>query len=76
MEEEELEGRVPVVQIPEHMIRASAEILKHDPNNTFQQILTASDQFKNAGMTPIYLYDMSTMNINLVVLETFGKKLH
>ena len=75
MEEEDLE-RIPIIQIPEQMIRASAEILKHDVNNNFNKILEASQKFKDAGMTPVYLYDTNTMNISLVVLETFGKKLH
>lgn len=75
--EEELEP-IPIVQIPEYMIRAGAdEIMKQgEANNVFTRILSMSQQFKEAGMTPIYLYDMSSMNISLVVLETFGKKLH
>jgi hypothetical protein len=75
MEEEEL-GVPPVLQIPEHMIRASAEILKGDPNNNFKQILDASAKFKEAGMTPVYLYDTQKMHISLIALETYGKKLH
>jgi hypothetical protein len=73
--DEDLE-RIPVIQIPEQMIRASAEMVKDDANNAFKAILEASSKFKEAGMTPIYLYDTNNMNISLVVLETFGKKLH
>ena len=72
MEEEYFER--PIIQITEQMIRASAAAA--EANNAFEKILEAGGKFKEAGMTPIYLYDMSTMNINLVVLETFGKKLH
>ena len=75
MEEEETLG-VPIVQVSEYMIKASAEILKDDANNAFKQILEASDKFKEAGLTPIYLYDTQNMHISLIVLETFGKKLH
>lgn len=75
MEEEDFE-RVPFVQVPEQMIRASAELLKDDANNAFLKILEAAAEFKKAGMTPVYLYDTSTMNVSLVTLETFGRKLH
>jgi len=71
-----MEEDIPVIQIPEQMIRAAEVLRSDDANNVFSKILEASRQFKEAGMTPVYLYDMTTMNISLVVLETFGKRLH
>ncbi len=68
----------PVVQLPEHFIRQSAEEVRQKfgdiENNIFQKMLEASQQFKDAGMTPIYLYDMSKMQMQLITLETMDRK--
>lgn len=73
MEEEYLEK--PIIQIPEQIIRASADSII-EGYNPFTKILEAGGKFKEAGMTPIYLYDLQTMNISLITLETWGKLLH
>jgi hypothetical protein len=71
------ENDSPIVQIPEAFIIESASILeKEDANNVFIQILNASNEFKKAGMTPIFLLDRTTMNIRLATYETYGKLLH
>jgi hypothetical protein len=71
------ENDSPIIQIPEAFIIESASILeKEDANNVFIQILNASNEYKKAGMTPIFLLDRSNMNIRLIAAETFGKYLH
>jgi hypothetical protein len=67
-----------IIQIPEKIIEQSAIDLatNEDENNIFLKILQAGAEYKAAGMTPIYLYDISTMHIKLITAETFGRKLH
>ena len=66
-----------IVQLPESFIMNSALYLeKQNSNNIFSQILQASDQFKKAGMTPIYLLDKSNMSIRLITLEQWGQTIH
>lgn len=76
--EEELEEQMPtLIQVPEEFIKSSAEVLSRvEPNNVFHQILAASVQFREAGMTPIFLYDFVNKNVQLVTMETYGRKLH
>lgn len=68
----------PVIQLPEHFIRQSAEDVKRQfgdiENNIFAKMLEASQQFKDAGMTPIYLYDCGKMQMSLITLETCDRK--
>ena len=75
---EDFEEEAPaIVQVPESFIMQSATVLeKQNSNNIFIQILQASDEFKKAGMTPIYLLDKSNMSIRLITAETYGKALH
>jgi len=79
--EEEMDVQSPVVQLSEQFVRQSAEEVKRQfgdiENNIFAKMLEASQEFKNAGMTPIYLYDLSKMQMSLITLETCDrKKLH
>lgn len=78
---EEMDAPTPIVQLPEHFIRQSAEEVKRQfgdiDNNIFAKMLEASQQFKDAGMTPIYLYDCVKMQMSLITLETMDRgKLH
>lgn len=74
MEQGNLE--LSIVQVSEQMIRESAEVLKGDANNVFMRILSDGNKFKEAGLTPVYMYNKDTAYISLFALETFNKKLH
>ena len=74
---EEEEERITAIQVPEEFIRNSAKLYSEkEPNNILVQFLSASEQYKEAGMTPVFLYNFVDKNISLITLETYGKKLH
>ena len=64
-------------QIPEEIVKESADICSNDDkDNSFSRIWKTGQEYKSAGMTPIYLLDQSVMQLMVVAAETFGKKLH
>jgi hypothetical protein len=64
------------IQIPESVVRESAEACKDDDRNSFLKILKAADEFRAAEMTPIFLLDQIFKDLVVVALETYQKKLH
>ena len=47
-----------------------------DVNNNFGRLLKVAEEYKDAGVTPIFLLDPHHMNILVVCEETFNKKLN
>lgn len=64
------------VSVPESVIRSAAEYVSDDPNNSFVTVLESGEEFKLAGMTPMYILDRDNMQVHVVAEETFGKLLH
>lgn len=62
-------------QIDENIIREASEFIG-DPDNNFARILAVGQAYKNAGLTPIYLFDESDGTLHVRIEETLGKKLH
>lgn len=64
--------------IPERIMRLSAQTATEmgESDNSFNRMLAASEQFKSAGLTPLFLLDTVTMDVICVARETFGKKLN
>lgn len=64
--------------IPEKIMRLSAQTATEmgESDNSFNRMLAASKEFKDAGMTPLFLLDTITMDVICVAKETFGKKLN
>jgi hypothetical protein len=64
--------------IPEHIMEASAEMALEmgQSDNSFSRMLLAAKEFKDAGMTPMFLLDARKMDVMVVARETFGKILH
>jgi hypothetical protein len=46
-----------LVTIPESIVREAAEECKDDNNNGFLRCLMAGEEFRAAGLTPIYILD-------------------
>lgn len=44
--------------------------------NSFSYLLTIADEYRDAKMTPMFLWDIDNSNLYCVAKETFGKKLH
>lgn len=65
-----------LVQVPEYIIQSAALSLSDDENNSFSRVLKAAEEYKEAGMTPVFVLDKERMDIYCFAEETFGKKLH
>lgn len=62
--------------VPESKVQEAADELLDDPTNSFARLLKAGAEFKEAGLTPIYLLEKDVMDLYVIAKETFGKKLH
>lgn len=64
--------------IPEEVMEESAALATEigESDNSFSRMLIAAQEFKEAGMTPIFLLDSRKMDVIVVAKETFGKRLH
>jgi len=64
--------------VPENVIveadKASREL--GDANNSFGRLLKVAEEYKEAGVNPIFLLDPCHMDLLVVCEETFKKKLH
>jgi hypothetical protein len=61
--------------IPEEMVRYCADELA-DEENSFKRILETAGEFKEAGLTPVYLCSNTLKDIFVTTLEKLQKKLH
>ena len=69
----------PYVVVPEHIVRNAAEVFaKEDGStiNTFQKMLIVGEEYKQANMTPIYLYDPVTAEVFVQAEDRLKNKLH
>ena len=64
------------IVIDEATIKKAAEYCQDDELNSFRRIWKKGQEYKEAGLTPVYLLDQMLMQLVVVVAETFGKKLH
>jgi hypothetical protein len=62
--------------IPESVVREASDAIPDDPNNSFARILRAGKEFRDAGMTPLYILDPNYKDLVVVAQETFKKKLN
>lgn len=64
--------------ISEENIKESADVMiRHgEINNAFTNMLKSSLIFRQAGMTPLFVYNEQTNELMCVAKETFLKKLH
>ena len=62
--------------VPEEIIRDAAYVCQDDADNSFVRMIKTGDEFRDAGLTPMYILDTEFMNLMCVAKETFEKKLH
>ena len=62
------------VLIPEEIVKQAAHDCKEDKNNGFLKVLKAGEEFKKAGLTPMYILDQHFMDLAVVSKETMNKK--
>ena len=64
------------VVIPEEVVQSASDAMPDDPLNNFRKVLNAGKQFREAGLTPIYILDQNVMDLVVIAKETYQKKLH
>ena len=71
--------KTPYIVIPEHIVRNAAEVFAKEENskiNTFQKMLLVGEEYKQADMTPIYLYNPTTAEVFVQTEEQLKNKMH
>jgi len=66
---------VPETLLHESVLDAQAQGKEEEVIN-FKKVLGVGQDFKNAEMHPLYLFDQRTCKLMVVAEETFGKRLH
>jgi hypothetical protein len=64
--------------VPEKVIIEADEVSRKmgEANNSFGRLLKVAEEYKEAGIKPIFLLDPQYMDLLVVCEETFKKKLH
>lgn len=63
--------------IPEQTVKDAAKTERYDnPNNTFDRLLKVAKMFRQANLTPIFLYDEDEMNLYVTTKEKIENKFH
>jgi hypothetical protein len=62
--------------IPESVVVEAAEACKDDPTNNFMKVWNAGQEYKAAGLTPVYLLDQNYMDLVVIAKELHKKKLN
>jgi hypothetical protein len=62
--------------IPESIVIEAAEACKDDPTNNFMKVWNAGQEYKAAGLTPVYLLDQNYMDLVVIAKELHKKKLN
>ncbi len=61
--------------IPERIILEGAQEVG-GANNSFTRLSGVANEFREAGLDPIYIYDPQSSALMVIVEETYRKKLH
>lgn len=63
--------------LPERMVKDAAEMHeKEDPDNSFIRLLRSADEFKDAGLTPVFLCDKDMQRVMVTTKEKLERKFH
>lgn len=62
--------------VPEDIVEDAASFMPEDADNSFSRVLSAGNEFKAAGLEPIYLLDKVKMQLFVVTKESLQKKFH
>lgn len=66
------------IVVPESVVVKAAKTMEEqgEANSGFVKCLNAGQEFKDAGLTPIYLFDPDYMDLLVICEETWKKKLN
>jgi len=61
--------------LPERMVKDAAEMQQEeDPDNSFIRLLKSAEEFKDAGLTPIFLCDKDMQRVMVTTKEKLEQK--
>lgn len=65
-------------QLPDKLILEAAYMAKEigETENNFFKLIEIADEYKAAGLTPIFILDPETMNVGVFAKEMIGQKVH
>jgi hypothetical protein len=62
--------------ISEEIIQYCADAIADDDQNSFERILGAAHEFKDAGLTPVFLCSDTLKDVFVTTAEKLQRKLH
>ena len=63
--------------LPEKMVKDSAKHLEeYDPDNSFVRLLASAEEFRDAGLTPVFLCDPEMKRFMVTTKEKIERKFH
>ena len=62
--------------VPEDIVQYCADACTDDQENSFRRILKAGYEFRDAGLTPVYLCSTTLQDLFVTTKEMLQKKLH
>ena len=63
--------------LPERMVKDAAEMQQEeDPDNSFIRLLKSAEEFKDAGLTPIFLCDKDMQRVMVTTKDKLERKFH
>jgi hypothetical protein len=64
------------IVIPEFVVKQAAASIPEDLDNSFLKVLKAGEEYRQAGLTPVYVLDPNYKDLVVIAQEIYGKKLH
>jgi len=63
--------------LPERMVKDAAKnVEEYDPDNSFVRLLASAEEFRDAGLTPVFLCDQEMERVMVTTKEKLNKKFH
>jgi len=63
-------------EINEQNIRLAAQDLEDDPSNIYRRLLAVAAKYKEANLTPLYIYSPDQHQLAVVCRETLENTVH
>ena len=62
--------------VPEEIVKQCAYAMQDDEQNTFNSFLAAAQEFREAGLTPLYLCSQNMKDMYVTTEEKMRKKFY
>jgi hypothetical protein len=62
--------------VSEEIVQYCADVLADDEDNSFKRILGVAEEFREVGLTPVFLCSHTLQDLFVTTKEKLQKKLH